>query len=202
MKNRIAVFILASATTFGLFVFMAFLIANNQLSPVKKSLVTKIDVYQTPEDSKVKSFERVIFKPPTPPPTMPRNTITPVVTDANTEFDYQPIDLIIDEGNTVLGPMKGLPDSDARPMVRINPKYPTDAARNGTEGWVVLGFDINAIGEVINITVINSEPKRIFDKAAKQALRKWKYKAKSVDGLQVQQKSLSVQLDFTIDQQG
>jgi len=202
MKNTITVFTLASVTTFGIFVFMAFLVANNQLSPIETPVVTKIDVYQTPQDSKVKTIERVVFKPPTPPPTMPRNSITPIVTDANTDFDYQPIDIIIDEGNTVLGPMKGLPDSDARPMVRINPKYPMDAARNGTEGWVVLGFDINAIGEVINITVINSEPKRIFDKAAKQALRKWKYKAKSVDGLQVQQKSLSVQLDFTIDQQG
>jgi len=201
MKNTMTVITLASATTFGIFVFMAFLISNEQLGPIEISPPVNINVYQTPEDSKVKVIERVIFEPPTPPPTMPRNTISPMVTEANTDFSYQPIELKGNGNDTTTGTMRRLPDGDARPIFRMNPKYPMEAARNGIEGWVVLGFDINAIGEVINIKVINSEPKRIFDKAAKQALRKWKYKAKSIDGQQVHQKSLSVQLDFNIDQQ-
>jgi len=201
MKNMITVFTLASSTTFAIFVFMAFLVANDQLTPVEILPAVNINVYQTPEDSKVKDIERTLSKPPTPPPAMPRNTITPAVAQTDTVFDYQPIALKSSESGTNIGKMKGLPDGDARPIVRITPKYPIEAARNGIEGWVVLGFDINAIGEVVNIKVINAEPKRIFDKAAKQALRRWKYKAKSVDGQQVQQTSLSVQLDFNIDQQ-
>jgi protein TonB len=92
-------------------------------------------------------------------------------------------------------------NNEARPIVRVNPKYPMDAMREGTEGWVKLAFDINKVGKVVNISVIDSQPKRIFDKAARQALRKWKYQAKSVDGQAVYQKSRTVQLDFSMEQQ-
>jgi protein TonB len=76
-----------------------------------------------------------------------------------------------------------------------------DAMRKGIQGWVQLAFDINEIGKVVNITIIDSKPKRIFDKAARRALGKWKYQAKSVDGKSVLQTNRTVQLDFTIDEQ-
>jgi protein TonB len=100
-----------------------------------------------------------------------------------------------------LGEIGVKPDHDARPIVRISPKYPIAAVRDGIEGWVQLAFDINKLGEVVNVSVLNSQPKRTFDRAAKQALKKWKYKAKSVNGEYVFQANQTVQLDFTMDQQ-
>ncbi|WP_019029201.1 hypothetical protein [Colwellia piezophila] len=35
----------------------------------------------------------------------------------------------------------------------------------------MLAFDINAIGEAVNIFIVDPQPKRTFDKAAKQALK-------------------------------
>ena len=90
-------------------------------------------------------------------------------------------------------------DADARPVVRINPKYPPTAAKNGKECWVKLIFNINEIGGVFNIRVLDSQPKRIFDKAAKQALKKWKYHAKLANGKAIIQKNLSVQLNFKME---
>ena len=46
------------------------------------------------------------------------------------------------------------------------------------------------------VEVIDADPKRIFDKEAKRALRKWKYKPKVVDGTPLRQTGLTVQLDF------
>ena len=89
---------------------------------------------------------------------------------------------------------------DATPLVRITPKYPVAAARDGKEGWVQLGFTISEIGTVISPYIINSEPKRIFDKEALRALRKWKYKPKMLDGKAVKQTGQSIQLDFKLDQ--
>jgi protein TonB len=87
-------------------------------------------------------------------------------------------------------------DGDATPIVRIEPKYPIQAARDGKEGYVILSFSINKIGGVEDVNVIEAKPKRVFDKEAKRALRKWKYKPKVVEGKPLVQTGLTVQLDF------
>jgi len=57
----------------------------------------------------------------------------------------------------------------------------------------------NEIGGVEDVKVIEAQPKRIFDKEARRALRKWKYKPKVVDGKAMKQPGLTVQLDFKMD---
>ncbi|MDG1121227.1 MAG: energy transducer TonB, partial [Glaciecola sp.] len=73
------------------------------------------------------------------------------------------------------------------------------AARDGKEGWVRLSFTINEVGGVDDVTVTEAEPKRVFDREAKRALRKWKYKPKIVDGKPEKQFGMKVQLDFKLD---
>lgn len=93
-------------------------------------------------------------------------------------------------------------DGDATPIVRIEPQYPIAAARDGKEGWVQLRFTINELGGVDDVEVIQAEPKRLFDKEAIRALKKWKYKPKIVDGKPLKQPGMTVQLDFTLDKGG
>ena len=80
------------------------------------------------------------------------------------------------------------------PTIRIEPAYPIQAAQQGISGSVVLKYDIAANGKTKNISVIQSKPKDIFDKPAKEALAKWKYKA-SDSGFE----DVLVQLDFAIN---
>jgi len=63
------------------------------------------------------------------------------------------------------------------PTVRIEPHYPSKAARDNIEGFVTLSFDINELGETTNIRVVESNPKGYFEKASRKAVRKWKYKS-------------------------
>jgi protein TonB len=91
-------------------------------------------------------------------------------------------------------------DGEATPIVRIEPKYPVQAARDGKEGWVILSFTIDELGGVTDVDVIDADPKRVFDREAKRALRKWKYKPKVVDGKPVKQTGQQVQLDFKLNQ--
>ena len=199
MKKIITLLAIASTTTFGLFAFMAFLISNDQVAPIVATDTVVIDVFKTPEDSKIEHIIRPKFVAPEPPKTMPRTNMVPDEVSVDTSFTYQPT--AIDLGNTGsgLGTLKNAPDRDARPIVQINPKYPVSAARDGIQGWVLLAFDIDPLGGVVNVNVLDSAPKRVFDKAAKQALRKWKYRAKLVNGLAVTQERLTVQLDFNMD---
>ena len=72
------------------------------------------------------------------------------------------------------------------------PSYPEDLRDSGVEGYVVLSYDVNALGEVINVRVVESEPLGVFDSAARETLSSWRFSAKVADGLaQPSQKVLS-----------
>lgn len=191
---------LATSVTFGLFAFMAYLIASDQASITEPEPNPIVEVAQRQEDSKVNEKPRPKLVPPEPKPPMPKDTVEPSESSATTEFAYQPAGLALTTLPANIG-MGHVPDNDARPIVQVNPKYPPAAARDGKEGWVMMRFDINAIGEVENVTVIDAQPKRLFDSAAKKALKRWKYQPKTVDGKPVRQHNITVQLDFKMEQQ-
>ena len=97
-----------------------------------------------------------------------------------------------------LGPAGG-GGTGVTPIVRIEPQYPRKAAMQGIQGWVILSFDITAMGTVDNVQVLDSSPKRIFDMEAKRALLKWKYKPRIEDGKPIPQPGEKVQLDFKLE---
>lgn len=80
-------------------------------------------------------------------------------------------------------------------IVRINPRYPVDAARNKVEGWVRLKFDVAEDGSTQNIEVIEA----IFEYEAKRAFSKWKYKPLLKNGATVITRNMKVQLDFRLN---
>ena len=201
MKRVLAAIGLGGLTTFTLFVFMASLISSEQVDlPTPEKPVT-FTIAQTPPESRVEVRPRIEL---TPPPMQPPVRAVPEVAEEVAPTDgigYKPGVLNIKTGMSKTFTINGAPNSDARPVVRINPKYPVAAARDGVEGWVNLSFDINEIGQVVNVKVLDAQPKRIFNKAAKQALRKWKYRAKMVDGKAIVQRNLQVMLSFNMNQE-
>lgn len=86
--------------------------------------------------------------------------------------------------------------SDATPVIRIEPKYPIEAAQNKLEGFVVLQFDIAKDGTTDNIQVIESFPEQVFDKESVRALMQWTYKPRIQGGQAQRQTGLTVQLDY------
>jgi protein TonB len=90
-------------------------------------------------------------------------------------------------------------DRDAVPLVRIEPDYPMQARQRGIEGWVVLEFTISTAGTVKDVEVVASEPGTVFDRAAVQAVRKWKYNPKILDGKPVERSGVKIRLDFEME---
>jgi len=89
--------------------------------------------------------------------------------------------------NTLSIPGKGGPGdfmSDNPGMVKasIAPMYPQEALVSKTEGWVKVQISVNEFGAVSNVTVLDAEPTRIFNTAAKKAVKKWKFHPKTIDG--------------------
>ncbi|MCL7928813.1 energy transducer TonB [Halomonas llamarensis] len=63
------------------------------------------------------------------------------------------------------------------PASRVNPVYPSRAQRRGLEGFVEVRFVIRRDGSVIvsSIEVTRAQPRRVFDRAAREAIAQWQF---------------------------
>ena len=89
-------------------------------------------------------------------------------------------------------------DGDPIPLVRVNPQYPARAMQRGIEGWVQLSFTITAAGTVKDVRVEQAEPPNFFEQAAINAVSKYKYKPRLVDGQPVETPNVRVILAFNL----
>lgn len=193
--------LLGAAVTFALFAFMAYLVSSSDRAGQDKVESIPIEVNTTPPKSAAEQRRRVPPPPPPPPKAPPKpQAPEPEVSNVDGAITFNVPSVNLGSANAgISAPGAFGKDGDATPIVRIEPKYPVAAARDGKEGYVTLSFSINKIGEVEDVEVIDAQPKRIFDKEAKRALQKWKYKPKVVDGKPIRQTGLQVTLDFKMD---
>ncbi|MBQ4800287.1 energy transducer TonB [Pseudoalteromonas sp. MMG006] len=183
--------------TFAAFAFMQYLISGEQRAPIKLGGDIIVEIFQAPEDKQTTTIKRI---PPPPMPKVPPKAPPRVSPSADPIMAINTAPpLIMDSFGDDINSTINRPTGDATPIVRINPKYPTSAARDGIEGWVQLSFSISPTGEVINPVVINAEPKRTFDREAIRAIKRWKYRPKVIEGVAQLQTDQTVQLDFKLD---
>ena len=64
---------------------------------------------------------------------------------------------------------------NAKLLRQDTPRYPADAQRARREGWVDVEFTVGTDGAVSNAHVVDSKPGRVFDRAAVDAVERWKY---------------------------
>lgn len=57
------------------------------------------------------------------------------------------------------------------------PGYPREAALSGVAGQVTVSFTVNPDGSVSNVNVVSATPRRVFDRAATDAMKRWKFEA-------------------------
>lgn len=67
------------------------------------------------------------------------------------------------------------------PLKRVEPVYPAEAARAGTNGFVEVEFTVDAAGKVASVSVVNAKPSRTFETAAVKAVKQWTF-APGADG--------------------
>ncbi|WP_423187022.1 energy transducer TonB [Alishewanella sp. d11] len=191
--------LLASLITFALFSLMKLLVtpAHDRLIVDKREFPI-VELFIPPEETEPEIRRELPPKPDLIPPKMTLNHQDPVDSSQNTiTHTFTP-----DLGIALQGPNlnTGMQNTMATPIVRVEPRFPLEAARQGISGWVKLAYSIDETGSVIDISIIEAEPKNIFDKEAIRALRRWKYQPQLVEGQPVKQTNLQVQLDFQLQQ--
>ncbi len=197
--------VLAAVVTLGLFFLMNRLIELGQVELEKTQSVRISDFIRQKRHSQVQTKKRelpqkkkVESQPQAPSLDLPRSGgsgAQPVV-----EM-HAPVPTFERKVKLAGGPSMGAAVSDAEtvPLVRIQPMYPRAAAQKRIEGWVLLEFTIGTTGAVKDARVIDSKPPNIFDRAALQAILKWKYKPKIVDGVAVETRGVRVKLTFKLE---
>jgi protein TonB len=191
--------LIAFAVTFGLFYLMQALITKvaGELQDPAGSIVEFVRLKKDSEPELKKRQLPKKQKPEEPPPPPDLSLSRSNRPDQGLQDMVLSVGLgIALEGGPNLG--AAVSDSDAVPVVRVNPLYPPRALERGTEGWVELRFTISASGTVQDAEVTNSHPGNVFDRAALKAVGRWKYNPKIEDGNPVERRGITLRLEFKI----
>jgi len=178
---------------------MNFMISNNDTSLMQSSTYKIIDFVQLKQQALDPEVKKEL--PPEPkkeevPPKLPNK----VVQSKSTQDmqDQTPLNLDIPNLNSGAKIGNGVPkglasmqmakmDSALTPMVQIKPVYPSSARRMKIEGYVKVELNVDATGRVLSTKILKSEPEGVFDKSVKKAIRRWKFRPKTVNGVAVEQ---------------
>jgi len=193
--------VLALSMTFLLFWGMQKLIAggNDVMSePVKGNV---LDFIRLKKDESVVKKERKVQKPAKPKePPPPMNT--PPMQQSNPNASATKNSFAADiQADTGLSGGLNLDsgDGDYLPIVKVAAVYPRRAQARGIEGYVVVEFTVTKTGAVTSPVVVQAEPEGVFERAALDAVVKFKYKPRVVDGVAMSVAGVQNKISFEID---
>ena len=168
---------------------------------LSQSELGNINFIRVMEESKVERKDRIKKELPKPKeiPTPPKNINSIkqpniAVENPNLDINIPTINMPVNINSAnflngaVLNQMAG--NSEAMPILRIPPIYPRRAKMLKKEGYVKLKLFISKDGLINKAQIIESNPKKLFDKAALNSVYGWKFKPKLVDGKAVEQTAI------------
>ena len=73
-----------------------------------------------------------------------------------------------------------------KPLKAVPPEYPQSALTKAISGSVLLSFTVDAKGNTSDVQVLQSTPAGVFDRAAVNAVKRWRYAPVMVNGAAVE----------------
>ncbi len=208
MARYFTAFGIAALVTISLFYLMQYLISGKQSPLTIPQSTNTFDIIRLKRTEEVVTKQRQLPEPPkepVAPTTLPQlaktNTKPALITPAFKlplpgipSLDLKQ-DLLTGVSTEIAAPQE---NSEVVALLKVEPDYPRKAARQGIEGWVKLAFTVLEDGSVSDIKVLDASPKRIFDKAAKRAIIRWKFKPRVVNGHAVKQQAVQI-IEFKLN---
>ncbi|CAH6802525.1 Ferric siderophore transport system, periplasmic binding protein TonB [Vibrio chagasii] len=195
---------LAGALGLALFSFMAWMVDNGHQRSPDNSETLSFNMVMVEQEQEVQRRQRAVpEKPemPEPPPKAQTSQSQAEVTPLNSMSSLPSLDLNTSiDGLAINAPIFSDFGSNqqAMPLYRVEPRYPAKALKRGAEGHVIMSFTIDETGRPIDIQVTDANPRRMFEREAMRALKKWKYQPKVVDGKAIAQVGQTVKLEFKL----
>jgi protein TonB len=192
---------LAITMTFLLFWGMQALIAGGNDVMTEPAKGNVLDFIRLKQEEAVVKKERKPQKPPKPkepPPPMvapPMQQANPNAQGVKSQFAAE---MQSDTGLSG-GLSLDTSDGDYLPIVKVAAVYPRRAQSRGIEGFVVVEFIVTKTGSVKGAQVVTAKPEGVFDRAALDAVAKFKYKPRVVDGVAMEVAGVQNRITFEID---
>lgn len=192
----------ATAMTFGLFMVMEGLVANDELILPEPKNYPKIDPIHV--ENEVKPIRKSPPLKPLPPleptPTPPVPHPGPEDTGPIIGTSLPPIKPT-GGAKTTLNIFDG--DSDFLPLATQNPVYPNRQQAAGTEGYCMLKFTVTADGLVDegSIMAVDAMPEsaaNAFCRASTKAIKKFRYKPRVKNGVAQSVEGVHYKFNFEI----
>lgn len=197
-----AAMLLAALATFIIFFVMQRLVASGESAFTEEITGRVVDFVRVRQPEQVRERDRKPDKPPPPEVEPPAPDITPQTSTASTSGPGAMqiaapdlgADLALDPG---IG--AGAGEGDYLPIVKVAPMYPSRAQARGIEGWVLVEFTVTAAGTTRDPVVVEAEPAGYFEEAAKQAVLKFRYKPRIVNGNPVEVSGVQNLIRFELE---
>lgn len=175
---------MATGITLGLFYFMQALIATGERFDQRVNVVKIVDA--TMPDIELEVIEE-IDKPELIEEVIQDTPDTPekqINLDSGPSLNIERASVDIDTNLSLDNASISATDGDYLPLVAIAPQYPTRAAQRGIQGWCLVSFTVDGMGNVVEdtINVVDAEPASIFDRSSIRAAARFKFQPRVVDG--------------------
>ena len=174
----------------ALFLLMDNMVSRDRVRVVDLVDAQAIEFIRTPIDEETRTKDR--RRPPPPKPQeieRPRAQVDDIAQRASSlpadVASFEVTSLLASGAGVALGQtlVEGGPSNlnimmaeDLIPLTMLPPQYPTSARVRNIEGWVDMLFTVTAEGTVIDPQVVDAEPPNIFDRAAQDALLRWRFR--------------------------
>jgi periplasmic protein TonB len=195
--------LVAGGLNLVLFLLMPHLVDPTPSGPSIDTFVPQVNVIRLKRpETEVRRKPRMSPKTPEPKPVQKTDATPrqPVRQKLTLPFQVNPR-LPGGPNSLVLPPLKSAPlidttalqgafsvgqlDGPLTTLTRIPPVYPVQARRRGIEGWVKVAFIVDETGRVGDISILESDPKGLFDRSVERCVRGWRFKPGTVEGMPV-----------------
>ncbi|XOV83865.1 MAG: energy transducer TonB [bacterium] len=172
--------LLAGGITFCLFLIMELAIKTGDVTVLPRHPGFPVDLVPRQDEPIITKPDNTIEKPPQviPPP---RVHVNPEIEGIAAEV----LDPHITPPPRSRPELGGHADGDMIPIMRVPPEFPQRMLSRGISGWVLVEFTVDALGRVVSPRVIDAQPASGFDRAALNAIVRYKFKPRVVDGRSV-----------------
>ena len=146
---------------------------------------TPVVVPETPPPAPIPEVREIPMAPPPPAPPLEAKPAPPPPKPVKAPAPAQPAAATSKAANPVTpAGAAGASGATSRPSALYNPppSYPNESKRANEEGAVLLSVQVNAAGRADSITVSKSSGFQRLDRAASEAVRRWKFKPATRNG--------------------